>query len=338
MGRFLKIAVCAASVFIMTGCNHFGHFSGLTAANKSQTISSWLVYWDVETGEHDMRQLGSRITSLSYFAAYFDHNDRLFIPDELITKQKQLPRNTTAKYLTFVNDRQNADKSVLSKNTNILRRLLNDSESMVRHIDDVITLTLASGYDGIEIDYEKIWKDETLSQSFLVFVKQLYEKAQKYQLKVRIVLEPSAPFAAGSFIKGPEYVVMFYNLHGLHNRPGPKANKQFIKSLLNKMKTLPGYKTVAFAAGGCQWGENGTAKLLTEVEARTLAAVNGAEAVRDEDSQCVVFSYHEAGVFYQVWYADVQTLHHWITAAREEGATSIALWRLGGNVSLSQLN
>jgi len=258
----------------------------------------------------------------------------LFLPKELKeTKKQQVKgKGNYETYLSFVNDKQNSDGSIILKDIEVLRKLFSDEESMEKHIDAMITLTLQGGYDGIEVDYERIWKEETIGQSFLLFSNKLYAKALENNLSLRIVLEPNTPFFTAQFSRGPEYVVMFYNLYGIHGDPGPKANKKFIQKMAKKMKFLPDERSVAFSTGGCLWGDNGEKRFLTEVQGKDLAFTNGAELKRDEESQCLVFAYKDKGVSYQVWYADLKTLNYWISIAQEHGENNISLWRLGGNI------
>lgn len=334
--KILK-AGCSVLVFVvLIGCNYDSQFAvGQEPARKS----AWLAYWDLAAGEKELAKIGRKLEQLSYFGAYFDENDQLLLPAELTEKKRELDkkRGKYETYLTFVNDKQNADGSVVLKDTEVLGRLFASSAAMEKHIDEIIALTLQGGYDGIEIDYEQIWKDGTIGQAFLQFADKLYAKALANNVKLRIVLEPSAPFAANGFARGPEYVVMVYNLYGLHSTPGPKANKEFIQKTLAQMKALPGEKSAAFSTGGCLWGGNGEKRFLTEAEAKTLAVVNNAETNRDEKSQCLVFSYKDKDMTYLVWYADVNTLNYWISLAQEQGENSISLWRLGGNVDIHKV-
>lgn len=339
--KIIKAAVLASVFVVLTGCNYNSQFPVAAVAKEEPTkISAWLAYWDLAANEKELNSLGNKLEKLSYFGAYFDKNDHIFVPKELSDKKSELKKKKGKyeTYLTFINDKQNLDGSLILKDTEVLRKLFAHDESMENHIDEIIAMTLRGGYDGIEIDYERIWKDEKIGQSFLRFTDKLYAKAVKNNLKLRIVLEPSAPFSATGFIKGPEYVVMVYNLYGLHSGPGPKANKEFIKKTITRMEALPGEKSVAFATGGCMWVYNGAKNLLTEVEARTLAVTYDLERMRDEESQCVVFDYKDdLGVSYQVWYADVRTLNYWISVAKEAGVNNISLWRLGGNVDIHKI-
>lgn len=337
--KLFKAAIVVSVFIILIGCNYNNQSSVNAVAKEPTRIAAWLAYWDLDAGEKDLKRVGKKLEKLSYFSAFFDVNDHLFIPKELSDKKGELQKKkgNYETYLTFVNDKQNPDGSAVMKDIEVLDRIFSDDMSIEKHIDEIIALTLQGGYDGIEIDYENIWKDETIGQSFLHFTDKLYAKSQKNNLKLRIVLEPSTPFSSVNFIKGPEYVVMLYNLYGLHSAPGPKANKEFIQKIITRMEALPGEKSVAFSTGGCSWGDNGEKEFLTEVEAKTLAVIYDRELRRDEESQCVVFDYKSKGVTYQVWYADVKTLNYWITIAKEQGVNHISLWRLGENVDIDKI-
>jgi len=335
-----KAAVVAVGLVFLAGCNYNSQAIGSTVPLGPIQQSAWIAYWDLEAGEKDIAKLGKKLEKLSYFGAYFDKDDRLFLPKELSDKRTEHQKQKVSykTYLTFVNDKQNADGSTVMKDTEVLRRLFTDDASMDKHIADIIALTKQGGYDGIEIDYERIWKDEKVGQVFVRFTDKLYEQAVKNDLYLRVVLEPSSPFTTIDFPRGPEYVVMLYNLHGPHNSPGPKANKEFIQKKVKQMAALPGEKSVAFSTGGCLWGDNGEKRFLTEVEAKTLAVTHGAKLNRDDGSQCLIFTYKEKGVSYQVWYADVKTLQYWIATAQELGQSNISLWRLGGNIDINKIN
>lgn len=337
--KTIKVAIVTAVFIIFTGCNHNPSVVNAVAEEPIR-VSAWLAYWDLDAGEKDLKRINRNLAKLSYFGAYFDKNDRIFIPSELIDKKRQLKKNEGKyeTYLTFVNDKENPDGSVVVKDIEVLRRIFANDISMEKHIDAIIALALQGGYDGIEIDYERIWKDRKIGLSFLNFSEKLYAKALQNHLKVRIVLEPMTPFSFADFCKGPEYVVMIYNLYGLHSDPGPKANKDFIQKTITRMEDLPSEKSVAFSTGGCVWDSNGKKSFLTEAEAKTLAVTHDAETQRDEESQCLFFDYKDSkGVFYQVWYADVKTLNYWISIAKEQGQSNISLWRLGGNVDINKI-
>ena len=273
--KIMKASILTVVFIFLAGCTYSNQFVVNAVAKEPPIRSAWITYWDLEAGEKDVVKMGAKLDRLSYFGAYFDKKDHMFIPQELNNPKKDNQKYET--YLTFVNDKQNSNGTVVLKDIEVLRRLFSGDKSMNKHIDEIIDMTLQGGYDGIEIDYERIWKDEKVGQAFVNFANKLYEKATNHHLKLRIVLEPSTPFSSVHFVNGPEYVVMFYNLYGLHSGPGPKADREFIEKVITNMKALPGEKSVALATGGCLWGSNGQKSFLTEMEARNLAETNGSE-------------------------------------------------------------
>ena len=131
---------------------------------------------------------------------------------------------------------------------------------------------------------------------------------------------------------------MLYNLHGLHNGPGPKADGAFIRKTVSRMADLPGKKSVAIATGGCIWQDyrllglsRGATRFLSSQEAAALAKEKAASVTRDEASGVLQFSYEEDKHHYEVWYADAETVNAWITEIAKLGISDVSIWRLGGN-------
>lgn len=334
MKKWAKIQAAVLLLLLLAGCS----VQNVSQADAKEPVKAgtWVAYWDLEAGGKDLQRMQGKIDKLSYFAAYFNERDQLFVPAELMEKRKETMGKKTAyeSYLTIVNDKQNTEDSATLKDTDVLRQVLTPGATMDKHIQAIIDVTLQGKYDGIEIDYERIWTDEQVAKVFPTFIERLYQKAKTNNLKVRVVLEPGTPFATVTFPTGPEYVVMFYNLYGTHSDPGPKANKAFIEKLAAQMKTLPGEKNAAFATGGCLWEAKGQKSFITEVEAKTLAMTHDSKPQRDKDSQCLFFSYKDSSGSYQVWYADAETLRYWIGIANQQGISHISLWRAGGNMNL----
>ena len=306
-------------------------------------FSAWITYWDVEKGQQDWHDIHARLTDTSYFAAYFDGNDHLFIPEELQKGKLRLQegkKGSRHSYLTVVNDVVEKGGTSSLKDMAVLQRLFQTEESLQNHASDVLRLAKEGGYDGVEIDYEGLWKrgDSLLQSQYVHFLHVLVRMAEKEAIPVRVVLEPSVPFDAG-FPRGASYVVMLYNLYGPHSGPGPKADDAFIQRTCRKMAALPGPAAVALATGGVVWrdGKNGT--MRTEEEARQwLKAHAGIETVRDEKSGALKASYTDGIHEDTLWYADSDTLNHWAAVASGEGYHHICIWRLGGNTSLSQVD
>ena len=307
-----------------------------TQMEKKIQFSAWISYWDLENAKKELSLLNNNVKNLCHFAVYFDNQNKLVLPAETTeffhTVKDNYKHKKWIHYITIVNDKKYEDGSFSLKDTEMLYQLLSSEESMDKHIQAIISLAVKEGYDGIEIDYEAIRNDLKLWKAYLLFCDKLYQQANVKGLKVRIVLESSTPFKKLMFPTGPEYVMMCYNLYGMHSQPGPKASPSFIKQLIKNMNSLPGKKNLALATGGFDWEKDGDIKQLTEIQAYSLAIENNVTIVRDSNSQCLVYQYEDTnGNQHEVWYADALTLNNWITTIQKSGNYGISIWRLGGN-------
>lgn len=231
----------ASSLLLFSGCGAAPLKSG---SHLPVTKSAWVVSWDKEKGWEAYDKTKERWGSVSYFAVTFDEKGVLKVPADL-PKIEGIPF-----YLTFVNDVTKSNGHSTEKDTDILRHVLRDEHARRVHAKEILAIAEACGADGIDIDYERIGKDPKLVEAFAHFTQLLYLESIPAHKKIRIILEPSMPMDA-PYSVGPEYVVMLYNLYGLHSGPGPKADGPFIEKTIRKMEALPSKKAVAFSNGGC---------------------------------------------------------------------------------------
>lgn len=294
-------------------------------------LSAWVVDWDLNSNK-EILVLDNKLKNISYFAANFNSNNELTMSEELITYYNETKNYSYNKYITIVNDKINQDGSSLLKDANLINTLLSNSKLRSSHIRDIINLAHKYGFDGIEVDYENMENDTKLWKNYILFINQLYETCKKEGLKLRVVLEPSAPVDKFAFKEGPTYVMMCYNLHGGFSKPGEKANPKFISDLINKMNKVPGKKDFAISTGGFDWSSNGKTNSITEVEANILLKEHNVKAKRDTESKCLKFTYKDQdGVTHEVWYADKSTIRSWSKVIADKGY-DISIWRLGGNL------
>jgi len=305
----------------------------VTSIEKNTGV--WITYWDLDTAYEELDLIGKDLDTLCYFAAYYDKDNEPFIPEgsaETIDKRKQDKTfGDTKNYLTFVNDKLTDTGSSL-KDTKLLYDLLGNRDKAKAHAEKITDMTKAAGFDGIEIDYEAIKKDQELWAHFYDFVNELVEIAGKKGLKVRILFEPSAPIDKYDWPKDAEYVMMCYNLYGYGTNPGPKADLAFLKEMVKKMEVLSGEKNFALASGGFDFASDGSVDQIDTVSAKNLEKT-GFDSHIDENSGDHVFKYtDDEGMDHEVWYADQDTLKLWIKTIKESGYERITIWRLGGNI------
>ena len=327
--KTLVLLALLLTVQMLFGCAFLAHSE---APAEKEKISAWAVYWDADDAMTEIADRNGGLESLAYFGAYFDAQNMLFIPDDIIQLREKVKRadggTSLPGYLTFVNDKLLTGGGSSLKDTTLLYALLAEPTAREAHIQDILTLAKQGGYEGVEIDYEAIRKDMVLWQYFIDFITMLSSETAQRGLLLRVVLEPGIPYEELSFPVGPEYVIMCYNLHGPGSEPGPKADDAFLLELVKKTANLPGKRNFALATGGFDWaGEMTTA--LSQKEAYALTRQENAARLRDAGSQAISFSYTRDQVAHQVWYADSITLEHWMNLIRSAGDFGVSLWRLG---------
>ncbi|CAM3606759.1 glycosyl hydrolase family 18 protein [Marinicrinis lubricantis] len=349
--RWLAGLLGAAALSFILACemkqsSYTFESSDPSATEASVSLSAWVVDWQLDMGIHDFTALSDRLSGLHLFALYFNDRDALhFTPElkeelpELLERARKSPELDV--YLTVVNDIWRADGTAVQKDTDLVTRLVATEQSRRQHVQDLVDAALTYGFDGIEIDYERV--GDTDWENMTAFYTELYQALKADGKKLRILFEPSAPLEELSFTlpDGPAYVVMAYNLYGYHSGPGPKADREFLKKLAQRVKDIPGGIHVALSTGGFSWTEEGKVTAVTELEGEKLAKQYQANQQRDPASGAVYFDYtDDAGNRYTVWYADAETFEMWIETLKEEGIDKVALWRLGelGQGTLQYLN
>lgn len=299
---------------------------------ESTQLTIWSTYWDCAGDIEVLQDEAEKVDEISLFAASFQ-NGEVTIPEPTTRMLKKIRRREQTKnktvYLSIVNDVKENGKTT-QKDTAILQKVLGTDEAAQSHAEQLVRLASENGFDGIEIDYEKIRRDLDLWQAFLKFEEKLLLLTEDAGLKVRIVLEPSTPVEQLDFPAGAEYVVMCYNLYGNGTMPGPKADFAFLQQVYEKFRVLPNI-SYALANGGYTWENDGTtATQCRAAEAKALAEKAGVTPQRDESSGTLYFSYTEGRKNDTVWYADEQTLAQWAKCLGEMNGekVSISLWRL----------
>lgn len=300
---------------------------------REVSYSLWNAYWNLEGVEAQTEELAAHVKNVNFFAAYYDKDDTAFIPQEttdfFAAHGEEYKSRGWNRYLTVVNDKVNEDGSSSLKSPELLYRLFEKEEVYKAHADSLVTLAKDAGYDGLEIDYENIRKDNTLWEYYMNFIAYLYDRCMAEGLLLRVVIETNIDADKIPWVEGPAYSVMCYNLYGSHSGPGPKADREFLKNVMDKMKYVPGTVDYALANGGFDWAGDGSITSLTTKQAETLMADYGA-AYNVDESGAKYYTYQdENGVSHEVWYGDQETLEQWMKCLQEGGNWDYSIWRLG---------
>ena len=125
--RYLGILVLLAGINLSAGC---AGAAPIASGDHSEVrLSAWTAYWDDQAGQQEYKQLHRKLASVSCFAASYDSNDQLVVPDET-RQQVKLMSGKNKTYLTVVNDSQDKKGRTVEKDKELLKRLLADDDAM----------------------------------------------------------------------------------------------------------------------------------------------------------------------------------------------------------------
>jgi spore germination protein YaaH len=74
------------------------------------------------------------------------------------------------KYITFVNDVKKDDNKFSLKDINLLKEILSDSELQNKYVNDITSIAINNGFDGIEIDFEGIKNNIELWNKYIEYI------------------------------------------------------------------------------------------------------------------------------------------------------------------------
>lgn len=326
--------ICLA-LLIITACNNSkdGPVEAreeLKNKNKLQ-LSIWLPEWQKKHALEDVQNSQQGLQDIRVFGAYFNSKDQLLLTDnaiEMLQHTQQQFNATHSVMLTLINDYVTDNAPSVQKDSTLLHRLLQDASTRQKHIDNILQIVEQYQLKGIEIDYEKVAKDDL--PKYVLFLEELYQQLSDNNVTLNVVLEPRFPFDV-KLPDGPKYTVMAYNVHGYHSGPGAKATFSFLDDLLTKIQKSNQHLAIAFATGGFKWVAQGKTVALTEMESEDLLAKTKVVKQRDQASGAAYFTYSdENNINHEVWYADQETLEKWITYVQRKNYNEIVLWRAGG--------
>lgn len=301
--------------------------SASCAAEHPQQLSAWIVGWQLDEG----LQEAEAVNTIQLFAASFGPDDEILIDGDfaaLLDNRHALFANHSV-LMAVVNDRRDADDTVVLKDSTLISRLMATPESRIRHLRELSDLAQKNSMPGLVLDYENIAEADW--PNYLEFVRAAYDEFKASGLLLRVILEPKPRYFLQQLPAGPEYTVMGYNLFGPHSGPGPKANPAFIAGLAQQCREAGVEARLALSLGGFAWNNDGSVSAVTEVEAAELAMRTKSPVRRDIESAYLVFSHGDKKKMSEVWYADAVTVQHLLRAAKEHGFDSFDFWRLGGN-------
>lgn len=229
----------------------------------------------------------------------------------------------------------------VSKNT--VKGMLATRETRRTFIQNVIKLLQRFDFDGVNIDIEDVYMEDSPRLSAFYTELSAALKKEGYYLSAsvpsRISDKPFNPFsdpfnysAIGKVVD--EFVVMLYNEHGWPGSgPGPVVSQGWMDSVLRYTVTKMPREKVMAAVSLFGFDFNLTTsrnRMVTHEQAIALSRRYNVPVRFDQPTQTPTFAYtDEQGGRHEVWFEDRQSILAKANLASRLGIKGLALWRIG---------
>ncbi|GHH99683.1 glycosyltransferase [Neobacillus kokaensis] len=212
-------------------------------------------------------------------------------------------------------------------NQETVHQLLNSPEEQAKLIKKLHELIKKQGFDGINIDFENLNKnDRDLLPQFL---KELDTVFHADGLSVSIAVQ--AANEAFDYKELEKYVdqmiVMAYDENV--NNPGTIASSSWFKETLSKLskeKLIVGLGNYGY---DWEWESQQPGEVVSFDDVTRLAEKANLNIQWDDMSQTPYLKYTENNKVHELWFLDSATFYNQLKMSTEAGAQGIALWRLG---------
>lgn len=218
-------------------------------------------------------------------------------------------------------------------------RALADAVSRRRHVDRLLECLDASGYGGVEIDYEALPLE--LREPFSLLVEELARALHHRgkELAVAVHAKQSEPGeSAGS--QGQDWArigaaadrvaIMAYDFDP--SEPGPVSPVAWTRDALrHALDLIPATRVIqGVPLYGYLWTDGAAPDYLTYGDFQNLATSHGVSPRREATNRHMVLQYEEDGHRFEAWLPDRQTVATLASVGRELGVAGYSFWRLGG--------
>lgn len=222
-----------------------------------------------------------------------------------------------------------------------MKLLLENPTARKNLIDNLITLVVNSGADGINIDFEKITKES--SKAFIQFLRELYIESRKHNLVISVDNYSPREFNKFYDIKSQAEVIDYFIIMGYDehtngtDEEGSVASYEFVKTgIENTLHYVPKNKVInAMPFYTRLWNEDSTDSkgfnsiILSIKEQFEEIEKMGAEPTWDDVTKQNFAQFRYDEKLYKIWLEDSKSLNEKMNLAKENNLAGVAVWKLG---------
>ena len=229
------------------------------------------------------------------------------------------------------------------QHANTRRLILTNPAAREASIQGIMNLVLASGYEGINLDFESGYEDD--ADDLVTYVRMLGRRLHNQGRKLS--LEVSAKWNGfstsrnrfydyeGLVVNADHVFVMNWGYHWSTSVPGSPDDLPYVKRAADYAASMPFKRRFVIGSPlyGMDWPAGGgpahPATALHHSEVMALMARYGARPRLDPTAYSWTFKYTDArGVGHDVWFSDRTTIAARMQVAKDRGL-GFGVWRLG---------
>ncbi|MGZ4132518.1 MAG: glycosyl hydrolase family 18 protein [Actinomycetota bacterium] len=340
----LAAAVLAASLLALTfsrGAPPAAAVPGIGSTGRS--VSGWLPWWTIDASTTDAVAHGDALSIASPFWYELEGPRKVsgFTGAGSADVVSSL-RSTGALVFPTVVESMSASRIVT---------VFEDATKRGRTISRLVNLAAAHGYDGLDLDFERMASTDTekraarIAADYVAFVQRLAARlhADGRGLSVTVMARTAETTwhtgmsatvfdYAGLGAAADVFRVMAYDRHWGGGRPGAIAPLPWVRAIIRYTTPLvPASKVeLGVPTYGYDWPDGGHATAVTYRGARALQREHHTTVAWSDTSDESHFSYRAKGVRHRVWFADARSIRIRAQVAEAAGLRGIVLWTLGG--------
>ncbi|WP_022681567.1 glycosyltransferase [Sphingobium bisphenolivorans] len=210
--------------------------------------------------------------------------------------------------------------------------LLHDPRARQALLDRLFPALAGLHASGVIFDLEAL--PASAQRDYLAFLRQAAPQLRARHLPLMLTVPVGdASWNLAAFGRMADRVfLMDYDQHYIGDTPGPiSAQPWFVQRLHDALRVVPPAKAiVAIGNYAYDWTEGGGNAAALSIEDAWLTAHDSGAPIRfDPASGNASFDYAEGGSVHHVWMLDAASGWNQLRAARQAGASGVALWRLG---------